>query len=69
MIVTVTIRTENGPRSYTGHIVCRGPGTMDMLITEPFSLAGRNVQFPLSAIVSEDPRRPLALQGEGAAAR
>lgn len=57
MIVTVTIATENGSRSYTGHIVCRGPGTMDMLLTEPFGMAGRSVQFPLADVISEE-RRP-----------
>lgn len=54
MIVTVTIETDSGSRAYTGHIVCRGPGTMDMLLTEPFTMAGRTVQFPLSQVVSEE---------------
>lgn len=58
MIVTVTIETETGSRSYTGHIVCRGPGTMEMLLTEPFSMAGRCVQFPLEQVRSEEPRSP-----------
>lgn len=53
MIVTVTIQTENGYRSYTGHIVSRGPGTMEMLLTDPFPMAGRCVQFPASQILSE----------------
>ncbi len=53
MIVTVTITIDGGPRTYTGHIICRGPGTMDMLLTEPFSLAGRTVQFPLASVISE----------------
>lgn len=53
MIVTVTIDTDSGSRSYTGHIVCRGPSTMEMLLTEPFSMAGRTVQFPLATVVSE----------------
>lgn len=54
MIVTVIIETDTGSRSYTGHIVCRGPGTMDMLLTEPYAVAGRTVQFPLSRILSEE---------------
>jgi hypothetical protein len=53
MIVTVTITIDGEPRTYTGHIVCRGPGTMDMLLTEPFSVAGRTVQFPVTSVVSE----------------
>lgn len=66
MTVTVTIETENGPsglsldpggrratRTYTGHVVCRGPSTMEMLLTEPFGLAGRIVQFPIHSVVEE----------------
>ena len=53
MTVTVRIQTDTGERSYTGHVVCRGPSTMEMLLTEPFSMAGRTVQFPLTDIVSE----------------
>jgi hypothetical protein len=53
MIVTVTIETDTGPHAYTGHIVCRGPSTMEMLLTDPFPMAGRTVQFPLSAVASE----------------
>lgn len=53
MTVTVKIRTDTGERSYTGHVVCRGPSTMEMLLTEPFSMAGRTVHFPLTEIVSE----------------
>lgn len=53
MIVTVTVDTDAGTRSYTGHIVCRGPGTMEMLLTEPFSAAGQCVQFPVARIIDE----------------
>lgn len=60
MIVTVTIQTETGSQAYTGHIVSRGPGTMEMLLTDPFPMAGRCVQFPVSQILSEDPRRPVS---------
>lgn len=68
MIVTVTIDTDTGSHSYTGHIVCRGPATMDMLLTEPFALAGRTVQFPLSDIVSEEAGAGVA-RVDGSAAR
>lgn len=55
MIVTVTIQTDSGSHSYTGHIVSRGPSTMEMLLTDPFPMAGRCVQFPTSRILSEQP--------------
>lgn len=55
MAATVTIETENGSSTYTGHIVCRGPGTMEMLLTQPFGLAGRTVQFPVRSVVEERP--------------
>lgn len=67
MIVTVTIAVDGGPRSYTGHVVCRGPGTMDMLLTEPFPLAGRSVQFPVASVISEV-RRTNADRSVGTAA-
>ena len=56
MIVTITVATENGSMAYTGHVVCRGPGTVDMLLTEPFSMAGRSVQFPVESILGEEKR-------------
>ncbi|HLT96221.1 MAG TPA: hypothetical protein VK070_05470 [Acidimicrobiia bacterium] len=63
MIVTITLQTETGIRTYTGHIVSRGPSTMEMLLTEPFALAGRCVQFPLSEVVSEEPAASSAVPG------
>lgn len=39
MIVAVTIQAQSGSHSYTGHIVSRGPNTMEKLLTEPFPLA------------------------------
>lgn|GEM_PF-1315740 len=63
MIVTITVATEDGSMSYTGHVVCRGPGTVDMLLTEPFSVAGRSVQFPVDAILGEEIR--TAVNGSG----
>jgi hypothetical protein len=53
MIVTMNVQTELGQRTYTGHVICSGPRTVDMLLTEPHSMAGRTVQFPLEAVVSE----------------
>lgn len=53
MIVTFITRDQNGLHSYTGHVVCRGPTTIVLLLTEPFSLAGRSVQFPMTDVVSE----------------
>lgn len=54
MIVTVTITTEQGARAYTGHIVCRGPRNMEMLLTEPYPMAGRTIQFPAADVLSEE---------------
>ncbi len=54
MIFNVTVATDTGPVVYTGHVVCRGPGTMDMLLTEPFPLAGRSIQFPVEDILAEE---------------
>jgi len=33
--------------------VSRGPTTIVVMLTEPFSMAGRSVQFPMSAVVEE----------------
>jgi hypothetical protein len=43
----------DGFHTYTGHVVCRGPSTIVVLLTEPFGLAGRSVQFPISEVVEE----------------
>lgn len=53
MTVTVTVQTERGERTYTGHVVCSGPRTVDMLLTEPHSMAGRTVHFPRESVVGE----------------
>jgi len=53
MAVTVTVETDTGASTYIGNIVCRGPATMELLLTEPFSVAGRTVQFPLSSVIDE----------------
>lgn len=53
MVVTFITRGEDGFRTYTGHVVSRGPTTIVVMLTEPFSQAGRSVQFPISAVVEE----------------
>ena len=53
MVVTFITEDEEGLHTYTGHIVCRGPSTIVVLLTEPFSIAGRSVQFPISQVVEE----------------
>ncbi|MFO7300547.1 MAG: hypothetical protein DIU67_010210 [Actinomycetes bacterium] len=53
MIVTFITRDEDGFHTYTGHVVSRGPSSIVVLLTEPFSMAGRTVQFPISSVVEE----------------
>lgn len=53
MIVTFITEDGEGLHTYTGHVVCRGPSTIVVLLTEPFSLAGRSVQFPMTNVISE----------------
>jgi hypothetical protein len=53
MVVTFITEDSNGFHTYTGHVVSRGPTTIVVLLTEPFSQAGRSVQFPISAVVQE----------------
>jgi len=53
MIVTFITRDEDGFHTYTGHVVSRGPSSIVVLLTEPFSMAGRTVQFPFSSVVEE----------------
>lgn len=53
MIVTFVTEDPDGLHIYTGHVVSRGPSTIVVLLTEPFGLAGRSVQFPISEVVSE----------------
>lgn len=62
MAVTVRIETGKGPTGHTGHIVCRGPGTMEMLHTEPLAPAGRTVQIPAGVMIAERPRADLSVQ-------
>lgn len=53
MIVTFTTKDREGSHTYTGHVVCRGPSTIVVLLTEPFNLAGQSVQFPITDVVEE----------------
>lgn len=53
MIVTFITEDRDGFHTYTGHVVSRGPSTIVVLLTEPFGLAGRSVQFPIDNVVSE----------------
>lgn len=53
MVVTFITQDRDGFHTYTGHVVCRGPTTIVVLLTEPFSLAGRSVQFPIADVVEE----------------
>lgn len=53
MIVTFITKDQEGFHTYTGHVVSRGPSTLVVLLTEPFNMAGRSVQFPIEDVVEE----------------
>jgi hypothetical protein len=53
MVVTFITEDTQGFHTYTGHVVSRGPSTIVVLLTEPFSMAGRSVQFPMGTVVEE----------------
>jgi len=53
MVVTFITSDGSGFHTYTGHVICRGPTTIVVLLTEPFSVAGRSVQFRISEVVEE----------------
>jgi len=53
MIVTFVTQDQDGFHTYTGHVVCRGPSTIVLMLTEPFPMAGRSVQFPIDQVVDE----------------
>jgi hypothetical protein len=53
MVVTFITQDQDGLHTYTGHIVSRGPATIILLLTEPFSLAGRSVQFAMADVIDE----------------
>lgn len=53
MVVTFITQDNDGFHTYTGHVVSRGPSTIVVMLTEPFSMAGRSVQFPMTHVVEE----------------
>lgn len=53
MVVTFITQDTDGLRTYTGHVVSRGPTTIVLLLTEPFNMAGRSAQFPESSVIEE----------------
>ncbi|MGD2043004.1 MAG: hypothetical protein PVJ28_05080 [Acidimicrobiia bacterium] len=53
MVVTFITKDREGFHTYTGHVVSRGPSTIVVLLTEPFNIAGRSVQFPIADVVEE----------------
>jgi len=53
MITTFVTQDQDEVHTYTGHVVSRGPTSIVVLLTEPFSLAGRTVKFPISAVIEE----------------
>lgn len=53
MVVTFITQNREGVHTYTGHVVSRGPSTIVVLLTEPFGLAGRSVQFAIDEVVEE----------------
>jgi hypothetical protein len=53
MVVTFITEDQEGFHTYTGHVVSRGPTTIVVMLTEPFNMAGRSVQFPKEAVVEE----------------
>lgn len=53
MVVTFITQDEDGFHTYTGHVVSRGPTTIVVLLTEPFPMAGRSVQFDKDSVVEE----------------
>ena len=53
MVVTFITQSQDEVRTYTGHVVSRGPITIVMLLTEPFNMAGRSVQFHIDDVLEE----------------
>jgi hypothetical protein len=53
MVVTFITEDREGLHTYTGHVVSRGPTTIVLLLTEPFNMAGRSVQFQIDDVVAE----------------
>lgn len=53
MVVSFITQDQDGSHAFTGHVVSRGPTMIVLLLTEPFGLAGRSVQFRISDIIEE----------------
>ena len=53
MVVNFITQDQDGSHTFTGHVVSRGPTTIVLLLTEPFGVAGRSVQFRISDIIEE----------------
>ena len=53
MVVTFITQDQEGIHTYTGHVISRGPSTIVVMLTEPISMAGRSVQFPMTTVVEE----------------
>lgn len=53
MVVTFVTEDPEGLHTYTGHVVSRGPTTIVLLLTEPFNMAGRSVQFQIEDVIEE----------------
>lgn len=53
MVVTFITEDQDGIHTYTGHVVSRGPTTIVLLLTDPFSMAGRSVQFRIEDVIDE----------------
>ena len=53
MVVTFITKDQEGFHTYTGHVVSRGPSTIVVLLTEPFSMAGRSVQLVVDEVIDE----------------
>lgn len=53
MVVPFITEDADGLHTYTGHVVSRGPTTIFLLLTEPFNMAGRSAQFPMSSVIEE----------------
>ncbi len=53
MVVTFITEDQDGFHTFTGHVVSRGPTTIVVMLTEPFSVAGRSVQFPITNVIEE----------------
>lgn len=54
MIIKITTSDTSGSHTYIGHVLTKGPSVVVLVLTEPFSAAGRSVTIPMEEIVSEE---------------